>query len=229
MDILDRFWSHVDRSGGPEACWPWKDAKRNKAGYGAFVVDRRTHVAHRWLLGHLRGRPLGWPAEVACHRPVCKGFKGCCNPAHLYVGSHSDNARDAVQSGNHWGAANAAKTRCLRDHEFTDENTHRFGPDGRLRYCRECKREQSRESARKRRAEDREMLASGLTYEEVRAARRPIRRNLVTKMTAAGVAELRRDYPQGRWKSQREAAEHFGVTQENVSNILRGKTWRDVT
>lgn len=151
MDTLKRFFSHVDQSGGPDACWPWTGAPRNKAGYGSFRVGGKQEVAHRWLLGHLRGAPLKYPDELACHQAVCQGFKGCCNPDHLYVGTPGDNARDAVRDGRHWGSTNWAKTHCVRDHEFTEENTHRFGPDNRRRYCRECKRIKSRETARKRR------------------------------------------------------------------------------
>src|SRR6185312_561373 len=29
------FWDRVDRSGGPDACWPWTGAI-NKSGYGSF-------------------------------------------------------------------------------------------------------------------------------------------------------------------------------------------------
>lgn len=151
IDPLERFWSHVDKSGGPDACWPWTGTPRNKAGYGAFSVGGTLYVAHRWLLGRLRGEPLKWPDEIGCHRDVCGTFKGCCNPAHLYVGTHSENTLDAIRVGNHPGAVLKALTHCIRGHEFTDENTHWFGPRKSLRYCRTCKRDMSRESQRKRR------------------------------------------------------------------------------
>lgn len=151
MDILERFYTHVDQSGGPNACWPWTGTSRNAAGYGAFVVQGKTEVASRWILGYLRGSSLIYPQELACHKKICQGFKGCCNPDHLYIGTPTDNARDAVQDGKHWGAANWAKTHCVQGHEFTEENTCRFGPEDRLRYCRTCKRITGRETARKKR------------------------------------------------------------------------------
>lgn len=46
---------------------------------------------------------------------------------------------------------NRAKTHCIHGHEFTEENTMWFGPDKRLRYCRTCKRDASRITARKQR------------------------------------------------------------------------------
>lgn len=148
MDILDRFWSHVDKSAGPEGCWPWTGSKRNEAGYGAFRIGEKIHVAHRWLLGHLRGTPLSWPEEVGCHK--CDN-KQCCNPAHLYVGTHSQNTLDAADRGTHPARAEREKTHCVNGHEYTPENTHFFGPDKRWRYCRTCKRDMSRESAKARR------------------------------------------------------------------------------
>lgn len=47
---------------------------------------------------------------------------------------------------------NARKTHCDKGHEFTEENTHRFGPDGRHRACKTCKRETGRKSMRASRA-----------------------------------------------------------------------------
>ena len=37
------------------------------------------------------------------------------------------------------GNANARKTHCAKGHEYTEENTYRFGPDGRYRQCRTCR------------------------------------------------------------------------------------------
>ena len=44
------------------------------------------------------------------------------------------------------GNVNARKTHCPQGHEYTEENTYRFGPEGRYRMCRECRRAHLRES-----------------------------------------------------------------------------------
>ena len=44
--VRERFWSKADRSGGPEACWPWM-AARNEHGYGVMRIEGRNVRAHR--------------------------------------------------------------------------------------------------------------------------------------------------------------------------------------
>jgi hypothetical protein len=90
--VAARFWSKVDRSGGSDACWPWI-AGRFSNGYGAFRVGGRPHAAHRVALV-LSGAELGGLAALHhCDNPPC------CNPAHLFVGTLSDNARDMIAKG----------------------------------------------------------------------------------------------------------------------------------
>lgn len=95
-----RFWDRMDRSGGPDACWPWLGG-RTRYGYGRFMRNRRSVGAHREALERTLGRTLE-PGEVACHH--CDN-KPCCNPAHLYAGSAADNNRDALTRGRHRSGA----------------------------------------------------------------------------------------------------------------------------
>jgi hypothetical protein len=89
-----RFWAKVDRSGGPDACWPWI-GHRNPMGYGKHGIGRKgntTVLSHRTAWGLANGQPPG--ELLVCHK--CDN-PPCCNPAHLFLGTHTDNAADMVR------------------------------------------------------------------------------------------------------------------------------------
>lgn len=133
LSDIDRFWTRVDRAGGPDACWPWV-AGRFASGYGSFRVGGHNARAHRWLLGHLRGEALGRD-ELGCHR--CDN-PPCCNPSHLFIGSHGDNTRDMTAKGRH---RSQVKTHCPQGHEYTADNTYTHEAH---RKCRQCVLERMR-------------------------------------------------------------------------------------
>lgn len=87
------FWDRLDRSGGPGACWLWTGA-RSSSGYGTLKVGGRTVLAHRRAYELARGSIA--PGLVVMH--ACDQ-RPCCNPAHLSLGSHRDNARDRSRKG----------------------------------------------------------------------------------------------------------------------------------
>lgn len=92
----ERFWSKVDIA-GPSDCWVWL-AGQNKDGYGKFSVGpARWDFAHRlaWLLEGSGWIPDGWCVCHKCDNP------SCCNPRHLFPGTHRMNAVDKVRKGRH--------------------------------------------------------------------------------------------------------------------------------
>lgn len=120
IDVL--FWSKVDKSGGPEACWPWT-AGKIPAGYGAFHVRRKVVGAHRFALETVHG-PLG--DLLACHR--CDN-PGCCNPAHLFAGTYSDNVRDMDAKGRRGQMAPEKRARGDRHGTKTKPESLKRGAD----------------------------------------------------------------------------------------------------
>ena len=86
----DRFWSKVDRR-DPDACWEWRGPLR-RDGYGFFGVGGRNLTASRLACELAHG-----PSELeSCH--TCDNPR-CCNPAHLYWGTHRQNMRDRDERG----------------------------------------------------------------------------------------------------------------------------------
>lgn len=91
-DDAARFWSKVDRSAGPDACWPWTGATHQ--GYGWFRLRDESVAASRFAWSLVNG-PIPDGLYV-CHS--CDN-RPCCNPAHLWLGTHADNVRDMFAKG----------------------------------------------------------------------------------------------------------------------------------
>lgn len=94
-----RFFAKVQPGSG---CWLWTGAKLPK-GYGQFHIARVDGKAihgypHRimFLLAH--GEiPAGMEVCHHCDNPPC------CNPDHLFLGTHGDNMRDSSRKGRKGG------------------------------------------------------------------------------------------------------------------------------
>jgi hypothetical protein len=96
-DDASRFNAKVDRSGGPDACWPWMASTRDR-GYGQFSVGGREGAippTHRLAFVLATGQV---PADDVCVLHRCDN-PPCCNPAHLFLGTRADNAHDRDSKG----------------------------------------------------------------------------------------------------------------------------------
>lgn len=91
-EFTDWFWSRVS-VGAPDVCWLWRGGLTDK-GYGRPRINTVKTYAHRIAYVITHG-PLIDDMEV-CHR--CDQ-PACCNPAHLFIGTHAQNMRDMSLKG----------------------------------------------------------------------------------------------------------------------------------
>ena len=138
----------------PSGCMPWT-GRLNPDGYGVIRAWPTHLMVHRAIWEMFEGSiPEGMCLDHLCHTtdPKCQGgtscpHRRCANVTHLELVTHAENTRRG---------GNARKTHCPQGHEYTPENTYRFGVRG-ARRCKTCitiaNREQRRERIRKQRAD----------------------------------------------------------------------------
>ena len=110
----ERFMRLVKKT---RSCWLWTSARQGR-GYGFFKPDGTVKgrkevkgiMAHRYsYLIHVGKIPKG---SYICHK--CDN-KLCVNPAHLFLGNATSNAKDMVSKERHrWGENRPHEHYCPR-------------------------------------------------------------------------------------------------------------------
>ena len=106
-----RFFSVTDRIRGKytvsdSGCWIWNRAK-SPAGYGIVRIDGRNWLVSRAAWSEANGPiPAGMYVLHRCDTPAC------VNVEHLFIGTQTDNMRDAANKGRVSYAASHAARRC---------------------------------------------------------------------------------------------------------------------
>lgn len=91
---MKSFWDRaLEVEGG---CWEWQGARSHSGtGYGQVRVGLKILSAHRVAWELATGRPIPTGLFI-CHS--CDN-RSCINPSHLFLGTRSDNMKDAYAKG----------------------------------------------------------------------------------------------------------------------------------
>lgn len=123
----------------PSGCWEWQGFTHKEPNpYGEMSYRGKSQRTHR-LSYILHVGPIP-PGLDVCHE--CD-YKRCCNPDHLFLGTHRENMLDMRDKRKMY---QDRITHCPRGHEYTPENTlllkTKIG--GTARNCKACQRAKSR-------------------------------------------------------------------------------------
>lgn len=92
---MRRFMKYVDIQGDH---WIWKGNLAN--GYGVFYLELKRQGAHRAAYKLFKGDiPKGMCVCHTCDIPLC------CNPEHLFLGTHKENMEDRNLKGRAKGGS----------------------------------------------------------------------------------------------------------------------------
>ena len=92
ISFESRFWSHVEIRGDDE-CWEWQ-ATRDKDGYGRFRDNDHSSPEVASRISYRLTHEDFAPALKVCHK--CDN-PPCCNPNHIFIGTHADNMLDKAR------------------------------------------------------------------------------------------------------------------------------------
>lgn len=99
-----------------------------------FELDRKTNLlVHRLVAESFIGpQPEDKPFVLHWDDNPASNYVG-----NLRWGNRSENSRDSVRNGR-WRSFNSEKTQCMRQHDFTEENTYLDVTNGK-RQCKTCR------------------------------------------------------------------------------------------
>jgi len=91
----ESFWARVNQSN--TGCWEWQGCC-NSTGYGTVAWDGALFTTHRiaaWLVGLVDSPSAPANSRTPTHVLHKCDNRKCCNPNHFFLGTFTDNMKDA--------------------------------------------------------------------------------------------------------------------------------------
>lgn len=133
-NLMKRFMRKAIKGDSYDDCWRWNRQFGSRPGMqehrAKFYIKQNLQInAHRFSAFLFLGFDLRSNMQVLhkCNNEIC------VNPAHLYIGSVSDNMQNRIEAGNN---PMLNKTHCPQGHEYSDDNTYYDGKGHR--HCKTC-------------------------------------------------------------------------------------------
>jgi len=94
--VLGRLLSKLAIPEDKSGCWLWEGSVYSN-GYGKFSIGNKIVYPHRVVYTIFIG-------EIPDRKLVCHSCDNrlCCNPTHLWAGTHEDNMLDMVKKNRAW-------------------------------------------------------------------------------------------------------------------------------
>ncbi len=213
-----RFWRSVDKSGGPDACWPWIGTTDPKNGYGHVTFLGRRTTAHRiaYELHYGVRIPEGLNGLHSCDNPIC------CNPTHISPDTQASNLEEMREKGRGYQFpvifGEKSPHAKLTDAEVAEIKAEYLR--GEVSQSGLAKRYGVAQShiSRLVRGENREALGGPELYGED---------HWRAKLTDLQITAIRNEYETEGY-SQSELASKYGIGHSQISRIILGQTRKGV-
>jgi hypothetical protein len=136
-------------------CWEYQ-GHIGAGGYGRIYYNGATRSATRAVAAVHHGLDVADRSIHVCH--TCDN-PPCVNPAHLFLGSPSENCEDAIAKGRRPRLPPSTRQEfCARGHDMSIYRERKGGKAGGS-HCAQCRRIRAAAAGRRRRAAQKAVAA----------------------------------------------------------------------